>query len=107
MFYIFINKIKQQITENEVNLFFVKEIPQVSVVTLNPLYTDGFLSLYDVYKLEMFPRRYRGVTVDNFEIAYSYYIALSEDSFSLSKQCLLCFVRVCLYVLRGHLLGKG
>ena len=24
-----------------------------------------------------------------------------------SVLCLLCFVRVCLYVLRGHLLGKG
>ena len=26
---------------------------------------------------------------------------------SCSVLCLLCFVRVCLYVLRGHLLGKG
>ena len=27
--------------------------------------------------------------------------------FFCSVLCLLCFVRVCLYVLRGHLLGKG
>ena len=27
--------------------------------------------------------------------------------FFFSVLCLLCFVRVCLYVLRGHLLGKG
>ena len=34
LFYISINKMKQQITENEENLFFRQKIAQVSVVTL-------------------------------------------------------------------------
>ena len=43
------------------------------------------------------------------EILYKYGAGLSttQELCFCSVLCLLCFVRVCLYVLCGHLLGKG
>ena len=44
LFYLNINKMKQQIKENEVNFFFRKKIAQVSLVTLS---TKKVMKLYN------------------------------------------------------------
>ena len=53
------------------------------------------------------PFKFRGALSLLFKWVTAYVCLSLLGNWACSVLCLLCFVRVCLYVLRGHLLGKG
>ena len=83
---------------------------EIAENTFNPICTSGVFPLVGFHRLSIAHCIYLGVTGYNFKLKIVF--IFSEDPFCLRKRLFLScvcyvFVRVCLYVLCGHLLGKG